>query len=512
MQSSKGAAVSKPVWPDLRSYPLPIRRLAFFLFIATILVLPVWIVRYPPIVDYPNHLARYFVLAHLHDPSLRLSQFYFSRWQASPYVAVDILAQALQYLFPINIAGRLILSIALIALPLASYGFLRQLGNGSHYLAPWVLVVAYGPVFLTGLVNEMLSLALLLCLLTIFLKYLHDLSLKLWLYLSGLATLIFFTHLLSFVLAGIALLAYSLSTRQSRRVVLASMLPFVPGALVYLQAYVRGGSYWLKEANPRYHYHISLTEKLRLFPSPLRGYRHHDTALIVAGLLISLTVAIFRNRRFRLRYEWLALVAAIGLVYFLAPTNFHHLEIRILPLLFILGLAAADLGSRARALGAIALVVFLVRSMDVDRYFLARQAELQDWHSSFAAIPPYSRVFPIVPEDEGELFRRDYIHFWAYGVIERSWFSPNLFHSVGIHPLALYAPADDIARLTWPKYPFLNQGPPIRDPDWPEIQRRFDYVWLFDVPRLAGPISGWGECIYSRGPIKVFRMRRARVG
>jgi hypothetical protein len=191
-------------------------------------------------------------------------------------------------------------------------------------------------------------------------------------------------------------------------------------------------------------------------------------------------------------------------VYVLSPANFHLMEWRVLPFLFILSLSVAKLGPRARVVGAIGLLVFVVRSFEVDRTFISRQHELEGWHRSFEAIPPYSRIFPMVqPQDEA--YNRAYLNFWAYGVIERGWFSPNLFHSIGIHPLALYSPADDIAMLLWWK-DMHNAYWRVPEPDWPEIQRRFDYLWVFDLPRFSAPISRIGQLVYSGGPVQVFRV------
>src|SRR5437660_6871955 len=94
--------------------------------IGILLVLPVWIVRYPPLVDYPNHLARYFILAHLKDPNLHLAELYESKWGPYPYVALDLLGVALQRLMPIYVVGKVILSLCLVGVPIAAFFFLRQ--------------------------------------------------------------------------------------------------------------------------------------------------------------------------------------------------------------------------------------------------------------------------------------------------------------------------------------------------------------------------------------------------
>jgi hypothetical protein len=486
-------------WPRIREAGL-------IASIGILLVLPVWIVRYPPLVDYPNHLARYYILSHLQDPNLHLSQFYASRWQASPYVAVDVLAVLLQKVLPIDIVGRLILSISLLGLPVACYIFLRQICYESRYLAAWALAISYGPIFLGGAVNDALSTALCFWLLAVCLKFLAKPGWKPWLGSLILAILLYFTHLVGFVMAAMIVSTYFVLTRQPVRRLLTATSIFVPGAVIYLLAFFRGRSYWLKEGSPAYRYHIGIAEKLALLWNPFRGYGYKSTAFVLIALISCLILAVWRNRDFRLNHPWPWVTTAMFVVYLLSPANFHLMEWRILPLLFILSLSVAKLGPRARVLGAIGLLVFVVRSFDVDRTFISRQHELEGWHRSFEAIPPYSRILPMVPVEGEELFLRADTQFWAYGVIERGWFAPNLFHSNGIHPLALYSPADDIARLAWRKDPNAKGFWQVPEPDWPEIQRRFDYLWVFDLPRFSAPISRFGQLVYSEGPVQVFQV------
>ena len=483
---------------------------ALLALLGLVLVLPVWIVPFPPLVDYPNHLARYFILAHLHDPNLHLAEFYASRWAATPYVAVDVLAVLLERFLPIYVTGRIILSLSLIALPLASYFFLAQISRESRYLASWVLVLAYGPIFLVGFINVALAAALCFLLLGLWLKFVERRRMTDWLVLLGVATLLYLTHLVGVVIAGVAILAHCLLTRQSLRTVFVSAAIFIPAGILYLIASFRGKSYSLTGANSSYKYHLGIADKVWLFVSPLRGYSHVATLVITALLLASVVAAVWRNREIRLNTGWTGVTAVMLFIYSLAPTNFHFMEVRIALFLFVFVLSVAQFGRRSRVLGAIGLLAFLGRSLDIEHAFLARQTELQQWHASFEKIPVDARIFPIVPLDEGAFFRRDYLHFWAYGVIERGWYSPNLFHSVGIHPLRLKQAYDQLAWLTWLKQPRSWYTIGNAEPNWMEVQEHFDYLWVFDVERFSPAISRFSDLIYSRDALKLYRVRHPR--
>jgi hypothetical protein len=80
--------------------------LAVFLFaLAILLLLPIWSVAFPPLLDYPNHLARAFVLLHLHDPHYSFSQWYRADWGLYPYLGMDASLAVLGRIFPIETAG-----------------------------------------------------------------------------------------------------------------------------------------------------------------------------------------------------------------------------------------------------------------------------------------------------------------------------------------------------------------------------------------------------------------------
>src|SRR5665213_2136688 len=81
--------------------------------LCAILIAPLLIVDVPPLLDYPNHLARVFVLARLpHDPIL--ARFYAAHWSIIPDLALDLIGPPLIHLLPVHVAGRLLIAVALL--------------------------------------------------------------------------------------------------------------------------------------------------------------------------------------------------------------------------------------------------------------------------------------------------------------------------------------------------------------------------------------------------------------
>ena len=134
-------------------------RLTGVLILAAMLLAPVWTAAFPPLLDYPNHLARAFVLSHLNDPNFAFQNFYRSDWGAYPYLGMDASLAVLVRLFPIETAGRVFLSLCALALPGAVWFFLRQAQPEAEAASFWPLLIAYNVFFLEGFLNFDLSLA-----------------------------------------------------------------------------------------------------------------------------------------------------------------------------------------------------------------------------------------------------------------------------------------------------------------------------------------------------------------
>src|SRR5581483_2577294 len=99
---------------------------ASFVILASSLTIPFFFVHQPPLLDYPNHLARTFVLDHIHDPRFTFAKYYQADWKPYPYILWDALMIGLQQFLPVETAGKLLLVINTALLPVAVAWFLWQ--------------------------------------------------------------------------------------------------------------------------------------------------------------------------------------------------------------------------------------------------------------------------------------------------------------------------------------------------------------------------------------------------
>ena len=76
--------------------------------LSVVLLAPLLITDVPPLLDYPNHLARFALLAAARgDPVL--GPIFTPHWAIIPNLAADVIVPPLLYLMPVHVAGRCLL-------------------------------------------------------------------------------------------------------------------------------------------------------------------------------------------------------------------------------------------------------------------------------------------------------------------------------------------------------------------------------------------------------------------
>ena len=126
--------------------------------LAVALAIPFFLVDVPPVLDYPNHLARYFVLAHPGDPVL--SQMYSPRWGLIPNLGMDLLGAGLLKIVDVHAGGRLLLALSAFA-PVIGAVVYSRVAFGRFFYWPLASgVLAFNGVFHLGFMNFLLALGL----------------------------------------------------------------------------------------------------------------------------------------------------------------------------------------------------------------------------------------------------------------------------------------------------------------------------------------------------------------
>jgi len=480
------------VFPSRTQWAL---RLAGGVICAGLLLAPIWIVAFPPLLDYPNHLARAFVLAHLNDSNFSFQNFYRSDWGAYPYLGMDASLAVLVRIFPIETAGRVFLSLCALALPAAAWFFLRQAQPDAEASWLWSLLIAYNVFFLEGFLNFDLSLAVGFLALGLWLRWFARPGTARWIAALVCFTALYFTHLLGFGIAGLIVAAYLTLSRRPVRDWLWSAALALPGLAFYLHSSRVG----LSAGKIVFH---GWDDKLDSLGMILHGYWPWLDWISLAALAVWFFAAWWRNPEFRLDRRWIGIAAFLFALFWAIPWMWGEgsdLDIRVLPFLFVAMLAMARVGRRAKILAAISLLLFVARTVSVTRHFQEAQPALAGLARSFDVVPRGALVLPIVEGDEDPI-ERPFTHFSAYGVIRRGWFSPYLMDAPGETPMR-------IIHDSYTPDGFWNLGYD-EAPDWQQVQNDYDYVWAYNVSRFSGSLAAIGEQIFASGPLEVYRIRK----
>jgi hypothetical protein len=224
-------------------------------------------------------------------------------------------------------------------------------------------------------------------------------------------------------------------------------------------------------------------------------------------MAVSVAVGVWRNADFHWPKVWFGVVAALFALYWVLPIGYRQgwdIDVRVLPILYLVILGVVRVGHRARWLAATAVLAFLIHAGETAYYFVAEQPRLASLATSFAIIPTNARILPIV-EPEPHSITQSYIHFWAYGMIRRGWLSAYLFTIPGVQPLRLR----DV-----PYTPVLDPTVKSKEPlDWTLVRDTYDYVWAYNVPRLSRELAAIGQLILSKERLEAYCMLKpsARV-
>jgi hypothetical protein len=419
---------------------------------AFLSAVPLWIVKYPPMQDYPNHLACAYVLAHLSQPASNFTSYYRADWGTKPYIVGYGLLVGLQRTMPIELAGKLVLSLCVIATPIAGWFFIREANPGAEANSVWCLLAAYTPFLLAGFFSFQLSIAICCVFWGLWLRYMRTQQNWVWLLNVLIATTLYFSHLMAFLVAMLVVAIHWLLTTRNLRALLLRFAWFAPGLAFIFAQFLRPGSHVESQsASPMHRLLTSLEwigprEKAVRFGAPfianLTSIHIAATLLFVLGLL----ACYWRNPQLSLKHPWIKITALLSCLFLAMPDLAGVMaDARLSIFILVIALAAFDPGRRKKWFFVCGVMAASLHLLDVTQNFIRSQASIETTLEALASIPPGSKVLPLVRRPANEhLQRAPTVHLWAYGVIRKNWISPYLFHGEGVLPLeatsTLYIP------------------------------------------------------------------------
>jgi hypothetical protein len=471
--------------------------LALLFVLAAAVAVPMWCVHYPPLLDFPTHVASTFVLAQLHNPHYDFARYYGADWAATPYITTDVLMVAFSRVMPALIAGKLMFSLGMIGLPLAAWFFLRQINPGDDAVAFWFLLISHNVFFRYGFIGFYCGLAFMFFALGLWLRFLNHPSTARWITACAALAATYFTHLLAFIFMGLIVGIYSL-TRPRMKEWLTSAGLFVPWLACYfifsrvVERQSSGAVFGTWDDKVDSLWHI------------LSGNSDLLNHLAIAGVLALFVFGWIGNSQFQWQWRWVVVSFGLLITFFALPVGYgqgYDLDIRALPILFVTIFAMARFGRRAWKFAPLALLLFVVRTYDLTKQFRAAQPELEGLAGSFMLTPANAMVLPIVAGPDIDPSFEYYAHFSDYGTVDRGWISPYLLEDPGLLPLQIKMDAYYTPDGFWD----MNYLEKI---DWARVQDDYDYVYAYNVPQFEAGLRGIGDVIYISGKLELVRIHK----
>lgn len=370
---------------------------------------PLLLTSVAPLIDFYNHLARFFVLSHIGDDQF-LQAHYTARWTLLPNIGVDLLGTPLLAFLPPLIAGHLIIALLMALQYCGVLYFNRQLtGQSSLLVALLSLPFLYSYVLNWGFANFLLGLSLAFWSAGWWLAHRDHPALALPVS-STLALLIFFCHGIAFVMYGLMTVALELGfffrdyyrdwSRLARQLTLLIAQAVAPVILflVWQSGAATGAvvdaapkaaeSFLTRLANGLLHH---IDPVIRVAEGPTFWF---DAITLVA--MSALVIALVRNKRVTIaRPAQPLVVIALLMALVPIPTLFSvgHIADRT-PLLAILVL----LGSLSVGAGAWTRNDRLISALLVAIVFLRLGAVARDWHGYNDTYREYAAIAHKIPD------------------------------------------------------------------------------------------------------------------
>ncbi len=494
-----------------------------FLGALAVLLAPLLIAEVPPLMDYPNHLARTWLLAFgAEDPIL--SRIYGQDWHVIPNLAIDVVLPALMRILPVHVAGRVMLGLILVLNYVAILVYSRVAFGYRSYWPLAAALIGYNALFLMGFMNFQISLGMALLTAAGWAAFRERHPL---LTIAGAtlgATLVFFCHFFGLLFCAILIGPHELaavgrewrhSPHPVRRVLLrglAAGIVFLPSAILFLSTSLtdtKGELFWLPAV-----------EKLRALNAPFMNYYAALDKLTALVVLAILAVCLWR-RSLRLPAGTAIAMLACLAVYIVMPYaigDAFFLDSRfpvMLGMLLFAGILPVLPKPSARIAGLALAALFLLRMGLLSGLWWQHNQDIADIRRTIAPVPPGSRVLVATVDPDvnpawwrahgrrhviAEFCRTDQ-HLGSLLTIERRAFWPLLFTVATQQPLVVLPPYDRIAAPLGdvPNYQQLDPsaaprrtGPrPSYLADWPA---NFDYLLVLN----AGAMDGLSDYLSAR--------------
>jgi hypothetical protein len=485
-----------------------------------VLLVPLFLTEIPPLLDYPNHLARMDILYRLPGDA-DLAKIYGTNWRIVPNIGIDLTMPALMHVLSLTAAGKVFVALALFLPLLGVVALHRAVFQTVSYWPLAAGLVAYNRLFFSGFLNFLIGVGLALLAAALWVVWRERPA---WQRVGSAivaAIVIFFSHLIAIAFYGLLLLAVELARawgmrRLGKRDLLVRLawlaVPFVVPVIFYLRAPISGGDpnggHGLVDVIKHYYWALAASPHgLKLYGlmgSFLTYNRLLDAGAVILVLAVLVLFAV--GRRLAISPPVVGVIAVLLAAYpvvpfFLMQTAWVDQRMPILAgfLLFAGTFPRVRTGRTARLMLAAFAVAILARTYVIALDWSGHDAQIADFRQVIAPVQPGDRVLVVQvqrnadpdamvnrPDSVRTMVENDAtMHLPALLVIEREAFWPLLFTAPTKQPVKVNPPYDAISlpegELPWAGG-LADLGPATLKwaPYLPDWQHKFDWVLVLN--------------------------------
>ena len=408
--------------------------------VVCLALMPILSVTVPPLIDYPNHLARMHILsAWENTPSLQAN--YDLNWSLQPNLAMDMLVPFLARFMSIYDAGRIFVAATMLMILVAPLCLRWVLYREIGVFPVLLFLFLYNHILHWGFLNYLFTAGLAIL---AFSGWIATRTQPPWsraALFSVISLILYFGHLMGLMVFGLLVLGYELQFASRRgwrhkdTVMdwLVNAGQFVVPGILFIQWAINNNS--THKAITAYG---TLPSKMNALLSPIQ-FGMPGLDVITALFLGSLIIYCRGYRKATLAADLklpLLLMAAVAVIMPTMLSDVWGTDLRLPTILAIILVAGTRFNGNTteplKLITSVAVVLFSVRILFVMELWHDVERNYEEFKQAVRTIPSGAAAFAIGDNSDASISLRPYhaAMYWHMGtlaVIERSLFIPTLF-------------------------------------------------------------------------------------
>ena len=465
--------------------------------VSVFLCLPVISVTYVPLVDYPNHLARAFILYNYSEVPIYQATYH-RVLEPIPNLAIDLIVPFMLPFIDILVAGKIFLLLTILLFITGCH----QLGKAIHGRPTWLVLPClfffYNSMLLYGFVNFMVGIGLFCVTVALRLRMRGRWTKSGLLKLTLLSLLACLAHLSAYAfvaLTFVVVTAWDYVNGKERfypaALSLTPLLPPIVSLLVFVTGPETSGCIELN----------TTSGKLLGMLALILSYNYTLDLLVAAGFLGISIVLVTRIQSLRVNGPLFISGMICVILYLLSPKAMlggSGIDARyIMPaaLLLTLSLKVSAVSRTIKFLLPLLLLLASVRVVFIWRTWVKLDKRIAVHVEHLKQLPSGTTIYPlfVLPNDRQDAkVARSLDHVVHYATIYREAVVPTLLAVQGLQPLLFRA---------WPGYAAPSQR---HAEEWVQ----FSDQWM---PLLANYDYVWAHCLDERME-ELLRQRFTKIG